>query len=882
MTTTPSRVEARVIKRNKWGAVMRIGVIGAALCLCFVGVSHAQSAHAAIRKDLNVPAESLGAALQDIAKVYDLQLLYHTELAKDLKTQGAIGSFTPDDALNRVLSGTGLTYKFLDSKTITVYPTSSQSTQNASSRSSDDTANGGGKKTSQDFRVAQVDQGAIRSSTVTTTTESYANNPNGGPGLTEIIVTAQKREERLIDTPQSVSVLTAEDLARLGATQFRDFANTIPGLSFTTAGAGWTQVVLRGVTTGSDGSSTVGVYVDDVPYGSSTNFANGVATALDVGLFDMDRIEVLRGPQGTLYGASAMGGVLKYVTKQPDPTDFSETVQAGVSGTEHGGVSYNTAAAVNIPIVSGVAAVRASGYESRDGGYIDNIALGQKDVNSSDIYGGRLDLLVLPTDALTIRMGGFLQNISRDGEGTVDYTVSGAPEYGALDQSRRLPEPFFQQFRLGSSTITYNFGPATLTSVSSYQQSSGALEWDYSAALLPYTNGPPPDGLGENYRAVGFTTDWATDKFTQEVRLASSGTQTFEWLVGGFYTNENSNRHAAYDPRGPSLQPEPNYLYTFSVPSRFGESAAFGDLTWHLNSKFDVTGGVRYAQDRQRFEQIGSGAFGSSTPLTHSSDDATTYLADARYHFSDHATGYLRYATGFRPGGPNYAATNPATGLPIGPATFAPDNLKSYEIGYKAETAGGRLSIDIDAYDIDWRNIQIIEILDGFGFYTNAPGGATSRGSELSLTARPSPGFIVSWALAYQDAYLDQANYSLGASEGERLPNVAHFTASANADYMLPVSNFKPTVGSSVRYVDGRTSGFDNTVGNVNVSPQYQLPPYTTVDLRGGLTFTSVVAQVYIHNLFDSRGQLSEEALPFTRVTILQPRTVGMTITARF
>jgi iron complex outermembrane recepter protein len=152
----------------------------------------------------------------------------------------------------------------------------------------------------------------------------------------------------------------------------------------------------------------------------------------------------------------------------------------------------------------------------------------------------------------------------------------------------------------------------------------------------------------------------------------------------------------------------------------------------------------------------------------------------------------------------------------------------------------------------------------------------------LSLTARPSRDFTVSGAFAYEDAYLDRANYSLGAAEGERLPNVAHFTASANADYLLPVSNLKPTVGASVRYVDGRTSGFDNTVDNPNVSPQYEMPPYTTVDLRSGLTFTSVVAQVYIHNLFDYHGQLSEETLPLTRVTILQPRTVGMTVTARF
>jgi outer membrane receptor protein involved in Fe transport len=212
----------------------------------------------------------------------------------------------------------------------------------------------------------------------------------------------------------------------------------VPALSFSTSGPGQTQLTLRGVTAGNDIGPTVGVYVNDVPYGSSTAFTNASSLSLDAGLFDMDRIEVLRGPQGTLYGASTMGGLIKYVTAAPELDVLSGSAQAGVSDTRHGGISYNGAAAINAPIVSDKIALRANGFYSQDGGFIDNLALGRKDVNRSRVYGGRADLLLKPTDALSIRIGGYIQNIHRDGTAAADYTLAGEPVDTALDQRRLL------------------------------------------------------------------------------------------------------------------------------------------------------------------------------------------------------------------------------------------------------------------------------------------------------------------------------------------------------------------------------------------------------------------------------------------------------------
>jgi iron complex outermembrane recepter protein len=270
-------------------------------------------------------------------------------------------------------------------------------------------------------------------------------------GLEEIVVTAQKFEEKLSETPLSVTALSAQNLAALGATQFRDFANTVPGLAFTTSGVGSTQVNLRGITTGGNVSATVGIYVDEVPYGSSTPFASGAQLALDVGLFDVSRVEILRGPQGTLYGASTMGGLLKYVTITPDTSAFSALTRAGFASTASGGVSYDAAAALNAPLAADKAAIRVSGFYSHGGGYIDNAANGDDDVNESNVYGGRADLLLTPTEQLSVRLSAFAQDIERDAPATADFDrLAGRPLDDDLDQRRLRPEPFEQQFRLAA------------------------------------------------------------------------------------------------------------------------------------------------------------------------------------------------------------------------------------------------------------------------------------------------------------------------------------------------------------------------------------------------------------------------------------------------
>jgi len=227
---------------------------------------------------------------------------------------------------------------------------------------------------------------------------------------------------------------------------------------------------------------------------------------------------------------------------------------------------------------------------------------------------------------------------------------------GSLKQDRALPEPFDQHFRLASGTITYQLGPVSLTSISSYQKIGTQFDYDISSVFVPFLSTPArPIG------AVGLPGDTDTEKFTQEVRVSGEGTKPLEWVVGGFYNHESADYLEGFSLRSPSGQVETNDLYTLHLPSRFEEYAAFGDVTWHLTDRFNVTGGTRYAHNEQSFTQTLSGIFGASTETSRSSEDVSTYLANVRYRFSENATAYARFATGYRPGGPNLAANDPVS-----------------------------------------------------------------------------------------------------------------------------------------------------------------------------------------------------------------------------
>ena len=701
-----------------------------------------------------------------------------------------------------------------------------------------------------------------------------------GGELEEIIVTAQKREQKLSETPLSITALTGSALEAMAATQLRDFATTVPGLNFTTTGVGQTQINLRGVTTGGDISPTVGIYVDEVPYGSSTPFASAASLALDVGLFDVQRVEILRGPQGTLYGASTMGGLLKYVSTPPDPSGFSGVARAGVSSTDEGGVSYDVSSAVNMPLLGEKAALRLSGFYTQDGGYIDNVQLGKDDVNQADVYGGRGDFLIQANDRLSVRLALYAQDIERDGTAAADYDLTTPKAIdGDLNQFVALPETFEQQFRLASATIGYKFDAAELTSVTSYQTATAKQFADATDLYVPLLD--LVAGI-DFLSAIGVDYKFETDKFVQELRVAGTG-EKLDWLVGAFYTKEdskNTQKVPAYDLTG---APVPINFGTVKVPSTFEEMAGFATLTYHATSKIDLEGGLRYAHNSQEQEQIGSGLLIGSKPKRDSSESPTTYLANMRYLASDNLMGYVRVASGYRPGGPNLVINNPTTGLPLSDPTFDSDSLTSYEAGIKTSTQDRRYSLDAAIYQIDWNDLQINVARNGVGVVGNA-GGARSRGAELTLTGRPTEALTLMGAFAYINAKLteDSPSTDLGGEAGDSLPNTPDFTAALSADYRFTLAEHGAAVGATWRYIDDRVDGFKE-----GANPQYKLPSYDTLDLRARMEFGKTYVQLYVKNAFDERGLLSASTAltalggPVT-VSTLQPRTYGVSLNVGF
>jgi outer membrane receptor protein involved in Fe transport len=696
--------------------------------------------------------------------------------------------------------------------------------------------------------------------------------------IEEIVVTAQKRKELLSQTPLAVSALSRADLAKLDMHEFSDFATYVPGISFTTSGAGQTQINLRGVTTGPAIAPTVGIYIDDAAYGGTSAPSRSAQLALDPAVFDLERIEALRGPQGTLYGASTMGGLIKYVTARPDLKELTGDGTVDLSVTRHGGFNQSGHSAVNLPLAPGKLAVRLGGFYDHDAGYIENVS-GSGKANHSKAYGGKIDILLEPTEALTFRIWAFGQNIDRAGRAEADFSLmTHVPLYGPLSQNRIVAEPFNQHYRLVSGTVTYDFGGPTFTSITSYQTAHTIQSQDVSGLY-----GPLLGGFGIVFPKYAFTPDVNTKKFTEEARLASSPSGRLQWLAGVFYTYEKNTDHQTLGAQYADGTPVPINLFTADLPSKYQEIAVFGDITYYVMSKLDVTLGLRVAHNNQEYEQMASGLLAGPEPARQSHETVSTFLINPRYKFNDHAMIYARAASGYRPGGPNAVGTDPATGLPLANPTFKADKLWSYEVGFKVATPDRKLSLDAAFYDIEWHDLQVIAVHNGFGVGANA-GRARSRGIEVTLAAQPASGLSLGANLSYTDAKLVEDAPDLGGISGERLPDAPRVTTALTADYSFPLQgNLTGFVGGSFRYLGDRYASFDGSMG----VPQYHLPSYTVTDLRAGLEWGGVASSLYVKNLFDKRGEMSA----FTgfslaggpaQLSIIKPRTIGIRTSVRF
>ena len=695
-----------------------------------------------------------------------------------------------------------------------------------------------------------------------------------------IYVTASRRREPAREVPMQVDRLSADDLDKGGAKSLIDYLGGQTGVDVkTSGGAGLGSVSIRGVTTGDQTIPTVGTYIDDVAYGSSSVFAAGSQTALDMSLLDLNHIEVLRGPQGTLYGAGAMGGVVKYVTNEPDTSEFSGNVSVGASTTQGGGTGNTVSGVVNVPLKQDVAALRVAAFHDHDGGWVDVLgAAAGKDLNKGDTNGGRVALLVEPSAHFHVRATALTQEIKRDNSNYTDIDPStGRPVDGWNARTQVLREPHQIRTSLGSVDLEYDFGGARLNSITSVQRSKMSLRYDLTAVYAPLITqffGYTPDSVGEDEHT-------SVHKTTQEFRLTSSAGGSVEWLAGLYWDKETGDlaQHVFNTGGGAAAIP---VLADLDLPSRYEELAGYGDVTWNATANLALTGGLRVAQNKQDFTQDASGPLvGGSLPTAHSKETPKTWLATARYALTKTSNVYVRIASGYRPGGPNAVLNDPATGQPTAPTTFDHDSLWSYEAGYKGDLLDNTLSLESAVYDIRWNNIQQAYSVNGNGVLVNA-GKAEIQGFELGATWRPSARWQVTAHLSTIDGRLKDDAPGLGSS-GARLPNSPSLAVSLGTRAAFDLGGHAGWFGLSERYAGERNAGFDGS----GTAPNYRMPAYWLTDLQGGVDFGKISLALYARNVFDAHAQLGTSTAEMAlggpaQVELARPRTLGLTLTASF
>jgi iron complex outermembrane recepter protein len=693
----------------------------------------------------------------------------------------------------------------------------------------------------------------------------------------ELVVTAEKRTENLKDVPQSVTALSGEGLQIQRASTFEDYVNRVPGMALVSSQPGSSRLALRGINTGGV-SATIGTYVDETPYGSVTALANGAVLTPDLDTFDMQRLEVLRGPQGTLYGASSLGGLLKFVTNPPDPSRMAGSVDLAGEKSVSSTFGGDARGMLNVPL-SDRMAIRASGYYNDQPGYIDDPVRGAKDVNKATYEGLRVSFLAHPIDPLTIRLTAMGQEINSRGQNVEDVDPATLnPVHGDLTQSRTFA-PFNKvDYRIYNATVDYDLGFASLLSATSYGTLHENNDEDASVLLGPLLTAVFHQPLG-----AGVFQNIDQKKFTQEVRLTSPA-QKFEWLVGGFFTRERNlvaQDLAAVDlAHPPQAAAGLDGLELVNLSSNYTEYAGFGNIDYHFTDRFDVSAGGRWSHNKQDSGQTTSGALVGPTSVVGgaSAESVFTFAVAPKYKINDDTTVYARISKGYRPGGPN--ALQPLAPAAV-PRTFQSDTLINYEVGIKGD-AGPAVTYDLAAFYIKWSRIQLLVDVDNFGVNSNG-GDATSRGVEGSIAWAVTPELNLSANGAYVDAHLDSDTGPLvGGHTGDELPFAAKVSGALNADYSHPLSgDMSYFVGASLRFTGRRKSDFNPTIG------QLSLPSYTTLDLRAGVEVGQVRVEAYAKNLGDERGILSISGSGATpngavQAGIIRPRTVGIAVSDRF
>jgi len=737
-------------------------------------------------------------------------------------------------------------------------------------------------------------------------------------GVTEVVVTANKlNSAKVLDTPSAIQAISGAQLQKSGAIGFLDIAAQIPGLSVQDLGPGDRKYIIRGIS--STGESTTGVYYDEaVISGSNANDGGGFES--DIRLYDLDHIEVLRGPQGTLYGAGSMSGTIRFITNKPNLNSFGGYLTGEVSDTDgggHSGGNVDVNGEVNIPIVDGKVALRAVGWTVDDSGYINQIRLGAgtsdpvlvaKGINNDVVRGGRVSLRIQPIEALTIDASYTNQDEHSNGSsrytpaGVTAFPLQGTPAVQGCDLCNTdvTRSPSNDHLQVYSLSVAYKFEYGTLTGTTNQYNRTLDFNYDSTPILASFGVPVPAETLEPQTRDVN----------SSEIRYASDFDFPVNFVVGGFRQYETNDLRVevittdgAGNPTGPfSTLNSQDALSNPNGDTFFGRQddrtitqyAGFGEATWKITPQLLVTGGIRYYTEdlegvQQQLHPFGGFPAGSSgvapVPDASQSFSKVTFKFNASYKFNDEILAYVTASEGFRGGGLN-ALSEPFEAIP---SSYRPDSLWNYEAGAKGRLLDGKLDYQVDGFVIFWYGIQVQETTpDGTFNYTGNAGNAVVKGLEFELTAHPIEHLTVNFSGSVTDAYLTEgataamrlANPTLGAT-GDQLPNVAPTQFSVGVNYTTPLPmavDWKGTLAADITYRGEENAYF--------VSNPFDVPlkDYTLLNLRAGVANGPWNATLFVRNATDERAQVS--AINSTQdpdaLLTVRPRTVGVSVTRTF
>ncbi|MGF7151511.1 outer membrane receptor protein involved in Fe transport [Sphingomonas zeicaulis] len=813
--------------------------------------------------------------------------------------------------------------------------------------------------------------------------QSEAVEQGGG----DIIVTALKRATSIQETPISISAVSSESLVRQNITDSNSLGRVAPSLVINESSNGGSRVIIRNLY--ATGEPLVGLYYDEVPLsgtGGVSNDAGGTLPGLR--LFDVERAEVLRGPQGTLYGASSMGGTIRIIFAKPKLDRYEGAVDAQVTFIDGAGGSlgYQMNGMVNVPIIEDKIGARVVGFYEKGAGFIDNSVLGFKDINGTESYGGRLTVRIKPVEDVTLDLLGVYQNRTgaRSDWNYSEYLLTNK----RYDQSLLIRQPQEDELKLAAATLNWDVGFATLTATASYSERNLKYSFDYTnyfsryqsinqtGGLVPtYTgagtaipgysryladcqagylvnttcNGAGYQNLVNSYGIQSTYQPQSNKTNTEEVRLADDR-YAFKWTVGFYHSYRKNYTRSILERSDPvtGLQNYPNGFATGNtyivgtnftgldrtIDDRLEQIAGFAEATWDITDALSVTAGGRYfkyMKDTTSAVLVPSYIAGNSrqAELTTSGDENGTLLKfGANYKFNRDFMLYATAAQGYRPGG-----VNQTLGLPSYAAVYSSDSVWAYEIGAKTSWFDRKVVVNIDAFQMDWDDMQIsASFNNAFGFITNSSSPARIRGVELDTSFFPLDGLSLRVSGSYIDAKLrgDQSLPSgitqcpipfipgttgcatiAAGRDGDRIPYSPKWTIQGSADYLIPLEDdLQIITHADIAYRSKSLTTYDlaryaaaypnGPAGLPGGEALYTLPGFATVGLRLGLEKDEGRWGIYLfaNNVFNkvgltglTNGQASATQLSyryngtlirpnFAQVT--QPRVIGVQATVKF